>query len=221
MMEPVDRWTLRLVEKRHEYGSIFSFFFEPLSLLPFRAGQWLHLACEAQPSERGLVRHMSIASAPQDALLQFSMDLGSKTSYKMKMSALKVGDAVAAFKLRGDFTVEPEDNIPICFVAGGLGITPIRSILRDLAATRSTVYRQLIYVARDYHLFANELATLVMAKIETNHKGWPATLETLVKSVPPQSRFFVCGSQRFRTGILGDLQMAGIRENQIRTEDFR
>lgn len=219
-MEPLDRWQLRLVRRNPEAGTTVTFAFEPLTPLPFLAGQWLHLGCEPVPSDRTMVRHMSIASAPGDQLLEFTMDLGSQSAYKQAMGNLKVGDLVAAFKLRGQFTLDSADSDPVIFIAGGLGITPIRSLLRHLDATGSSVSRQLVHIARDHHLFAQELSAFKIPQTRTDHQGWTRHRDRVTEGADQRTWFYVCGSERFLDGIVTDLTTAGIDPDRIKTEDF-
>lgn len=219
-MEPIDRWTLTLVHQHHETESTVTFAFRATPGVSFRAGQWLHLACQAQPSDRSMVRHMSIASAPHEGLVEFAMDLASGTPYKTTMAALRPGDQVAAFKLRGEFTVAEAPPGPLCFLAGGLGITPIRSILRDLGHRGSKVTRQLVHVSRGPHLFAEELSALDLPQTRTDHAGWNEFKADLFRGAGPSTVFYVCGSQRFLDGIQADLAGAGVAPDRILSEDF-
>lgn len=219
-MEATDRWTLTLVHQKPESETATTFAFRPQPALTFRAGQWLHLACVAQPNDRALVRHMSVASAPQDALVEFTMDTGSGSVYKTTLAALKPGDTVAAFKLRGDFVVAPDETRPLCFLAGGLGITPIRSILKDLAARGSRVPRQLVHVSRGAHLFAPEMAALGVPQTRTDHAGWNGLKAGLLRDAGPSTVFYLCGSQRFLDGVRADLAAAGVAPDRILAEDF-
>jgi len=219
-MEAPDRWTLKLVRQKSESKTATTFVFEPQPALKFQAGQWLHLACVADPYDRSLVRHMSVASAPQDTLVEFTMDTSSGTFFKTTLAALKPGDTVAAFKLRGDFVVDPDETRPLCFIAGGLGITPIRSIFKDLAHRGAVVPRQLVHVSRGAHLFAQELSALGVPQTRTDHAGWNGLKAGLLRDAGPATVFYVCGSQRFLDGVRADLAAAGVAADRVKSEDF-
>lgn len=220
-MDTPENWKLRLHEKRHEFGTTYTFAFEALKPLAYQAGQWVHLAATPEVVDRALVRHMSIASAPGDRFVEFTMDVGSATPYKRAMSALKPGDEVAAFKLKGEFVVKPTELRPVVFVAGGLGITPIRAILRDLHGRHSDVPRSLVHVARGSHLYADELGALPLPQWRTNRQGLDAVWPLLLTEAGSEGRFYVCGSERFIVGLQDALLGAGIGADRIVTENFR
>lgn len=215
-----ERYRLTFVRRRREFGAIHTLLFRPDAPLPFRAGQWIHLAATAAPGDRSLVRHMSICSAPGDELLEFTMDLGSGSEYKRRIAALESGDEVAAFKLRGDFVVDRGDRAPVVFVAGGLGITPARSILRDLGPGASGPPRSLLHVARDGHLFAEELSRLGPQQWRCDRAGLDALWPEALASAGPDGLFYLSGSARFVEGMAARLAEAGIGPERIRTEDF-
>lgn len=219
-MEPSQMWKLRLKQRRPEAGTVFTFAFEPLRPLDFRAGQWIHLAAAPLPVDRSLVRHMSIASAPADPLVEFTMDLASGSAYKQAMAALTPGDEVAAFKLKGDFVVDPSDPTPVVFLAGGLGITPVRSLLRDLADAGAPAPRWLVHVSRNEHLFAEELGTLPIPQWRVNREGLAAVWPLVLGEAGPRARFYVSGSDRFVAGLTADLAQAGVGPDRIVIENF-
>lgn len=130
------------------------FVFEKPAGYAFKAGQYV--AFEAPRTDgieidaRGLARSLSIASAPCESDLCFAMRRG-ESSFKKICWQLRPGDTVTVTKAVGFFVLPPEDDRrPIVFFAGGIGITPVRSILKQAEHDRST---------RDFTLFyANRFA---------------------------------------------------------------
>ncbi len=98
----------------------------------FEAGQYSVLALPRliENDPRGASRCMSIASAPYEDHLLFSMRI-SESGYKKTMATLSVGDAVSVGAPVGRFTLLPDESRPVVFLVGGIGITPARSILRQ------------------------------------------------------------------------------------------
>lgn len=96
-----------------------------------------------EPDSKGPARSFSFASSPFESVITFAMRQ-SDSGYKKTFWALKPGDTVEVTKAVGFFT-EPEDNDrPMVFLVGGIGITPAMSILREAANRNSQ---------RDYTLF--------------------------------------------------------------------
>jgi ferredoxin-NADP reductase len=218
---PYATWPLRFVEKRREYASVHTLSFEPLLPIEFRAGQYVHLAAVESGWTKPLVRHMSIAAAPGSATLDFAMDLGSGSAYKERMAALRPGDRVAAFKLKGEFTVDPARRAPMVFLAGGLGITPIRAILDDLERAELVPERVLVHISRDDHLYAEELSCRDFPQWRTDRAGLDALWPTILNLGGGCGTYYICGSSRFVDGLVERLIGSGVAPEGIMVENFR
>ncbi|HLZ23934.1 MAG TPA: FAD-dependent oxidoreductase [Ktedonobacterales bacterium] len=135
---------LRFMDQQHEAENATSFLFQPDSPLTFRAGQYLRYTLpHADPDTRGISRSFSIASSPDEPLLRLTTRLSTPPStFKAALARLQPGAIVDASGPFGNFVYSESDE-PVVFIAGGIGITPMRSILGDLASrqvrTRSTL----------------------------------------------------------------------------------
>lgn len=99
----------------------------------FEAGQYVALMLSnlVAPDAKAGVRSLSISSAPCEDELYFTMRKG-ESGFKQTMFSLKAGDTVAVTKAIGHFTMShAADGLPIVFLVGGIGITPVRSILKQ------------------------------------------------------------------------------------------
>ncbi len=98
----------------------------------FTAGQYALLSLPAliAPDAKGAHRCMSIASAPSDDHLLFAMHIG-ESGFKQTIASLCVGDEVFVGSPVGQFALIDGDVRPVVFLVGGIGITPVRSILRQ------------------------------------------------------------------------------------------
>lgn len=137
---------LRFVHQRHEAENATSFFFQPEAPLIFQAGQYLRYTLpHADPDSRGISRSFSIASSPGEPLLRLTTRLSAQPStFKQSLARLQPGAIVDASGPFGHF-VYPESDIPAVFIAGGIGITPMRSILGDLASRKAGTRSTLLY----------------------------------------------------------------------------
>ena len=127
--------TLRFVDRQHEAENATSFFFQPQAPLIFRAGQYLRYTLpHPDPDSRGTSRSFSIASSPDEPLVRLTTRLSTPPStFKQALARLQPGVLIEASGPFGQF-VYPESDDPAVLIAGGIGITPIRSILGDLAS---------------------------------------------------------------------------------------
>jgi len=123
-----------LIEKIRETQDIYSFIFKPEKQVTWEAGQHIFLKIpHPNPDNRGIIRHFTISSAPFEKNISITsrFDIEKGSSFKKALLKLKTGSAVEAFNLRGNFTIK-DLKAKYVFIAGGIGITPYRSILLDL-----------------------------------------------------------------------------------------
>merc|ERR1712117_773585 len=131
------------------------------------------------------------------------------------MDAMQPGDKCQMFKIRfahsaPAWTVEQKE---VVFIAGGIGITPIRSLIMQHG---DSISWRLIHVARGgKHLFAAELGDLSAPIDCTDHAGAAAAVSAAVAQ-KPGAWYYVCGSDRFMKGMLALLSEAGVSQDMIR-----
>jgi len=101
----------------------------------FVAGQWLVLTLSA-PGEEALSETFTICSAPGDDHLEITTRL-SGSRFKERLRALGEGERVAVSGPGGRLAL-PSDASRMAFLAGGVGITPVRSMLREACRTGAT-----------------------------------------------------------------------------------
>jgi ferredoxin-NADP reductase len=126
---------LTLTARYPEAEGITSFRFRPEPALAFQAGQYLRYTLDhPDPDERGISRFFTIASAPAEGCVLLTTRFSTPgSSFKQALRRLEEGAVVAAAGPSGQF-VYADRATPAVFIAGGIGITPFRSILVDLAA---------------------------------------------------------------------------------------
>jgi glycine betaine catabolism B len=135
--------------------NIISFWFEPEKPLDHIAGQYVEMTLRHdKPDERGQKRWFTLSSSPTDAPLfsittKFASEHGS--SFKQALHKLKLGDDVLVSEPMGDFVLPIDGQIPLVFVAGGIGITPFHSIIKWLHDTRQEREITFLYGVNDEH----------------------------------------------------------------------
>ncbi len=117
---------------------------------------------------RTAFRPFTVSSAPSEGHLQISTRIVTAPSkFKQLLLGLKSGAKVYAFGPFGSFTLNPHQ--PIVMLAGGIGVTPFRAQLLELAQAGPLPDITLLYSNRDQNiLFRKELNTL--AKTNPNLK---------------------------------------------------
>lgn len=154
---------LKLIEKKKEAGDAVSFIFEAQEALSWVAGQFLvyHLPHE-NADVRGYQRFFTISSAPFEnhVMLTTRIFAEGRSSFKNALMQLNEGDLIDVKGPDGDFVVE-DPNKNFVFIAGGIGITPYRSIILELVHKNEPLNIELLYANKtDDFVFKDELENL-------------------------------------------------------------
>jgi ferredoxin-NADP reductase len=140
-----------LKEKHHELSNITTFVFTAPEPLSWQAGQFIHYTLpHDNPDSRGIERWFTISSAPFEQQVQITTRINTEhsSSFKLALAAMQPDDEIHADAPEGDFVVsDPTRNY--VFVAGGIGITPYRSILNQLHHDNRPINAELLYAIRD------------------------------------------------------------------------
>jgi ferredoxin-NADP reductase len=141
---------MTLMRREKLTDSIESFFFESEVSFEFLPGQFLEWSVpHPSPDTRGIKRWFTIASSPTEKLIQLTTrfaDPGS--SFKRALRSLKQGEQLWANGLEGDFTLPNNPKTPLVFIAGGIGITPFRSMIQCLIDKEESRDVTLVYAAK-------------------------------------------------------------------------
>jgi ferredoxin-NADP reductase len=228
---------LEFVRRRQEADDVTSFFFRPRRSLAFVAGQYLKVTLtHPQPDSRGIVRSLTIASAPSEPLLQITTRIGpTPSTFKQALCHLEPGDLVPATGPYGTF-VYTDLATPAVFIAGGIGITPFRSMLAELARRGARPATTLLYSSSSpnipFRAFFDAMTPawpeLGLAYTVTRPtSGWGGPIGRIDASFIgrhvrdlAQARFFVCGPSGFIDGVAGTLEQLGVAAARIKREGF-
>ncbi len=149
------KYNLTLKQKKEIAPTIWEFLFEPLRPFQFTAGQFLQWSLPHNGVDsRGTRRFFTIASSPAEKEILLTVKIPEKpSSFKTALKALPVGESIYATSLEGDFTEPKEKDKNYVFIAGGIGITPFRSIIKHLLDTNTQIHITLFYAARSQEEF--------------------------------------------------------------------
>ena len=172
------RFTTRLIDRTEVADGTLAFAFERPAGFEFTAGQYLTITLPdpLYNDEKGNSRTFSIASPPQDAGRLVIATRMTGSALKRSLAEAPLGTPVSIFGPAGDFTLGPTPT-PVIFIAGGIGITPFRSMVLDAAARGLPNLITLIYSNRtpDGAPFHEELARL--AKTHAAFRYVPTMVE--------------------------------------------
>lgn len=123
---------LRFLESNKESEGVYSFLFEKEEDMSWKAGQH-GLFTITHKKIKSPIRPFTIASAPTENVVRLTMRIGDQPSeFKKAMLELEQGMKVKLSGPVGKFYLD--GNSPTLLIAGGIGITPFRSIIKQLEA---------------------------------------------------------------------------------------
>jgi ferredoxin-NADP reductase len=228
---------LRFVRRLREADNTESFYFEPQSALQFVAGQYLRYTLpHADVDDRGSARSFTIASAPAEPLLRLTTRLSDRSSsFKRALAALTPGAVVEAGGPYGQFVFRDADR-PAVFIAGGIGITPFRAMLGDLAAAQRRATITLLYANATSDIpFRSFFADLtadwpelrVVYTVTRPSPAWAGLTGRIdapfiQQQVPRAARatYYVCGPTSLVNAMHGLLVDIGVDSSRIQYEGF-
>lgn len=154
---------MKLKSTKPEVEGVHSFNFEPEEPISWQPGQYLHYVLEHDnPDDRGTERWFTIASAPfeKEVWITTRFDGQRQSSFKRALLNMKPGDEVEADGPKGQFVLQEGEHHHV-LIAGGIGITPYRSMIAQLAHDHEEKHIDLMYANRDDNLvYGAELKSL-------------------------------------------------------------
>ena len=125
---------LTLINKIQRSTDCFSFLFQPESDISWKAGQYMKFTLiHENPDDRSVSRFFTISSAPYEKNIMVTTKFaGEKSStFKKALFGLERNQTITAYPPQGEFIITDFSGSYV-FIAGGIGVTPFRSILLDL-----------------------------------------------------------------------------------------
>lgn len=232
-------FSLRIIKKEEIARETMAIHFAKPEGFEYRAGQYAKFTIINPPETdtEGNSRVFSLASAPLEKDLIIATRLRD-SAFKRVLRNLSVGSEIKMEGPHGDFVLPGDPVATVVFLIGGIGITPVRSMIAQATLERSPQKILLLYSNRtekdaafmgdlDYFAGKNKHFTFVPAitgdsaafrKGETGR----VTKEMLRKYVPDVNlpRYYFSGPGGMVTAMRQMLINAGVGEGNIRTEEF-
>jgi ferredoxin-NADP reductase len=138
VVSPKGRFMLTLIKKNTLATGVCEFVFAPDRPFSFRPGQYLEWTLGHRFADnRGNRRYFTIASSPTENTVRLGVKFYEpESTFKRALGSMKVNDTISASQLAGDFVLPKDPKKKLVFIAGGIGVTPFRSMAQYLIDTK-------------------------------------------------------------------------------------
>ncbi|REK76829.1 FAD-dependent oxidoreductase [Paenibacillus paeoniae] len=217
---------LLFISSSKEAEDIYTFIFEKHSDLTWQAGQY-GLFSITHRKVKNPTKPFSIASAPSENVIRLTMRIGDHPSeFKKAMLELKQGMTIKMSGSVGAFSMQ--DNSPSLLIAGGIGITPIRSIVKQIESEGSQSGQpiHLLYLDSGQSFpYKEELdsissRTAIQVTYLSSREDLNQEIDQFASQYKDSGKYFVAGPKAMVESITDYLQKNGIPKGNIKKDAF-
>ncbi len=230
-----------LVKEKQEVakGTLLVIFDLQGAEVDFKPGQyfWVELLDPPYTDEKGPRRHISVVTSPTEKGVLGLCTRLRDSAFKRSLAELEVGDEVEVEDPKGTFVLPDDTGAEYVFVAGGIGITVFRSMLRYIRDVGTGHRVTLVYSNRDREsaAFLDELRELEQVNPNlrlvltmTEDPTWDGEkrridAEFLGDHLGDELQsltYLIAGPPAMVEGVVETLQAAGVTEERIRPARF-
>jgi ferredoxin-NADP reductase/Na+-translocating ferredoxin:NAD+ oxidoreductase RnfD subunit len=227
IIEPNRRLPLKFVHKITEAAGIESFVFSGKNNFKYNAGQYMEWTLSEHHSDfRGNRRYLTISSSPTEPDLMFTVKMPAEkpSAFKTRVESFKKGDVILADGLAGEFSLPKSEKQKLAFLAGGVGITPFRSMVKyavDFGHQRDI---HLLYsaVSQDEFAFKDLFAEAEKFGVSTTYTTDKLDQNKIKQAIPDFAArtFYISGPYGFVHAMQNNLLTLGVESKQIKTDYF-
>ena len=224
-------YTIALRRREQVADGTLAFHFDKPAGFSHQAGQNANFSLIDPPpmDASGATRTFTIASAPHEPGLMVATRMRDST-FKRTLASLQPGAGVQLDGPAGVMVLHDDAARPAVFLAGGIGITPFLSMVRDAKARRLPHRITLIYSNRrpEHAAFLNEFSGIkLIATMTEAPPGWKGetrliSRELLADHVPDLKApiYYFAGPPGMTMAVQGMLGEIGVQAEDMRSEEF-
>lgn len=221
------------LERIEIFANSKTFWLKPEKPLRYVAGQFTEVYLPHEhPDDRGIRRWFTFSSSPTESLLAITTRFSNPMStFKKKLNALDPGSSLKLAEPMGDFVLPKDANIPLVFVASGIGVTPVRSMLTFLADTKENRSVRILY---DVHSAEDLIFSSLFTQYGASYKpfihyiseGYSgptsriSTTDIIQAAADPRSLIFLSGPEQLVEHLGAELEKCGVQKHRIIIDYF-
>ena len=234
---------LTVKEIKDEAKDTKTFIFDSEKRLNWLPGQYFYFTLPylVQKDKRGPTRHFTISTSPTEGDIQFTTRIRNSSGFKQTLKTLKKGDVLEGEGPNGTFVLNESEKGSHVFLAGGIGVTPARSIIKynfDKGLKDNRLHLIYSNSTPEEIAFRSELeekakkaenitVDMTCSRVGESKEDWSGLTgridEVVIKKLVPdisKSTFWLCGPPPMvdtLEKVLGKLKIA---TDKVRSEKF-
>lgn len=234
-------YEIKLLDRQIVAEGTMSFTFEKPKNFTFKSGQWgdFTLLNPKETDAEGNTRGFSLVSTSDEDKIVVATRMRN-TAFKRVLKELPLGTILKFEAPGGSFTLHNNKEIPAVFLTGGIGITPVKSIITQATKDKRPHKIYLFYSNNrpEDTTFLNELIALekennyfkfipTMTAMEKSKQSWSGEIgyinkEMLQKYINDLTKpiYYISGPAAMVVAMRKMLNEANINDDNIRTEEF-
>ncbi|MCA9350186.1 FAD-dependent oxidoreductase [Candidatus Saccharibacteria bacterium] len=219
---------LTFVDKKHIVDNVYSFSFTADTNLSWHAGQHGMLEVIKQNGRKSR-RMFSLSSAPSEKIITITTRWhdNKASDYKKALWALTKGDKASIRGPVGPMYVKnyQDNNV---FIAGGIGITPFRSMIFEALLAKKDLHGTLLYASKSKSesIFSKELSETIKKLPNFNFQEFISpnriTAEYIKKASKPSENtmYYISGPPAMIKSYKAMLKENSVSKKQIKSDPF-
>lgn len=231
---------LPFLRKEQQARNAFSFYFDRRDMdFDFLPGQYNRVTLSIKAADgRGASRFFTIASSPLEKDHLVITTKAESSDFKKKFFSLAPGEKVQFFGPHGGFVLRDDENFPHVFLAGGIGITPFRSMIAyahrkhltipiTLFASFSTpgdmvYYDELMKIASENKNIHVIYSTTKPRGMQKDAEKESISADLLKKYIPDiaEPTYYIVGPPGMVDSTIELLEKMGISDEKVKVEQF-
>lgn len=219
----------------------YNYWFDSAEQIDYKPGQYMEWTLgHNQPDNRGNRRYFTIASSPTETGLGLGVKFYPNSStFKQNLAKMKAGDEIVAGQLAGDFVLPADKRKKLVLIAGGIGITPYRSMIKYLIDKKEQRDIVIMYANNKIDDIAygdilkqaeKELmikTVFVLSDLKAMPKTWTGetgfiSAQMIARQIPDYNErsYYISGPHSMVTGAIEALKFLKIPAEKIKTDFF-
>ncbi|QQK08243.1 FAD-dependent oxidoreductase [Miniphocaeibacter halophilus] len=198
----------------------YSIKLKPLDEFSWKAGQFVIVKMPESKINGKDKRTLSIASAPEEGFIMLGTRTGENISnFKRELLSKKPGDIITIEGPMGMF-VKKEEMCPMVLVAGGIGITPVRGLLKSLEDEIGNMM-ELVYSSKNYYMYLDDLKEIseknnrLILHTTENRVETSKEIDRIIEKYGNEPYYYISGTMGMVQSIKDKLKENNIEKTRV------